>query len=259
MRPFNDTTNLTGLVQGYELEIGADQGFVSGSTTRLKQFASATRSAWNRYLELALKAGGRWQYDDSNHTDYPIIEGDLVANQRDVTFVSDETGNLVIDIYRVFVKDTGGVYQEIFPVNEREDRGTEDFTDGQDRTGVPSSYSKTGNGIRFDVLPSHSWRLAQEGERGVKIYINRTPSYFTHTDTTKKPGCPAVHHDYFFLRPALDAARRGDKANYNRLYEAVISFEGDEEKGVQGSIERYFSRRARDERPRITPKITPYL
>lgn len=259
MRPYNDTTNLDGLVQMYEEEIGAEPGFVSGSTTRLKRFASQTKTAWNRYLSLALSASGKWQYDDSNHSDYPIIEGDLIANQRDVTFTNDESGNLILDVYRVFVKDPAGVYQEVFPVDEQSGHGMDDFTDGQDRTGTPTFYDKTGNGIRFNVLPNYNWRNTEEGERGVKIYINRTPSYFTYTDTSKNPGCPAVHHDYFYLRPAMDYARQKGLETYDQLRLEVLAYEGVPERGVAGSIERHFSRRAKDERNVMTGKRSLFI
>ena len=255
MRQFNDTDNLEGLVQMYEQEIGADVGFISGNTTRLKQFTAGTRTAWNKYLELAFKASGRWQFDDQNHTDYPIITTNLVDGQRDYPFTLDEVGNLILDIYKVAILSSASdtLYEEIRPVDQQTDGEALDITQNTLNEGVPYQYDKTANGIFLDPIPSYN------ATNGLRVWINRTASYFVSTDTTKRPGCPALHHDYFYLKPALEYARRNGLANYNRLREEVVSYEGEEEKGIQGSIERYFSRRERDERNIITPNTSLYI
>ena len=249
-RKFNATSTLDGLVQCYEKEIGADYGFVSGNTTRLKEFTSNTRSAWDTYIYLALKASGTWQFDDTNQTDYPIIKTNLVDGQRDYTFTSDEGGNLILDIYKVAIlpSATATLYEEISPADQQTGGEAPDVVAESTNEGVPYTYDKTANGIFLDPKPSYN------ATNGLKVYINREPSYFTYTDTTKMPGCPGIHHDYFYLRPAYDHARRNNSANLASLREAVVSFEGDEEKGVIGSIERYFARRSRDDRTIIKPK-----
>lgn len=250
---FNDTTNLKGLVQIYESEMGYDDAYISGNTVRLKKFARDVNLAWDDYVSIALRASGTWQFDDSNHTDYPIIKTNIVQGQRDYTFTTDETGNLILDIYRVAIlpSATDTKYTDITPIDEQS--GIETALNTEDTTqGVPRFYDKTGNAIRFEVPPSYN------ATNGLKAYINREASYFTSSDTTKKPGCPGIHHRYFALKPALDGARHGDLARYNRIREEVVSFEGDEEKGIIGSIERYFSRRSKDERNQVTTKCINY-
>jgi hypothetical protein len=252
---FSDTINYKGLVQIYEKEIGAERGFVSGHTNRLKEFTADVNLAWDDYLTIAIKSSGRYQFDDSNHSDYPIITTNLVAGQRDYPFTTDESGNLILDIHRVTVlpSATATLYQDIFPVDSQSDEYVGGLVENNTAQGVPYVYDKTANGIFLDPIPSYSVNA------GLRIYISREASYFTSSDTTKKPGCPGVHHRYFALKPALDYARRNSLATYPIIREEVVSFEGDEEKGVIGSIERYFSRRSRDERPRITPRLELYL
>ncbi len=246
-RTFNATSTLDGLVQKYEQEIGADPGFISGNTVRLKQFTSATRSAWDTYVYLALKASGKWQFDDSNQTDYPIIKTNLVQGQRDYTFSLDESGNLILDIYKVAVlpSATATEYEDITPVDQQS--GGPILAE-ETAQGVPDSYDKTANGFFLSPIPSYN------ATNGLKVYINREPGYFVYTDTTKKPGCPGIHHDYFAIKPAYEYARRNNLANFNTLRDAVVEFEGDEEQGIIGSIERYYNRRSRDERTIIKPK-----
>lgn len=252
---FSDTTNFKGLVQIYEKEIGAERGFISDNSNRLKEFTADVNLAWDDYLAIAFKSSGKWQFDDSNHTDYPIITTNLVDGQRDYHFTTDESNNLILDIYKVAVltSATATLYQEISPIDAQSESAGLEIVAGSTAEGVPYQYDKTANGLFLDPIPSYN------ATNGLKVYINREASYFTSSDTTKKPGCPGIHHRYFALKPALDYARRNSLANYARIREEVVSFEGDEEKRVQGSIERYFSRRSRDERNIIKPKITNFI
>lgn len=243
---FNDTTNLKGLVQLYEKEIGANQGDVSGNTTKLKEFAAGANQALDDFWAFAIPASGTWQLDDSNQTDYPIITANLVANQRDYSFTVDGSSNLILEIYKVFVANASGIYSEIFPVDVQSEENTSSFTDGQNATGTPTRYDKTSNGIFLDPIPSASVT------NGLKVYINREASYFTSGDTTKKPGVPGILHKYFYLKPALDYARRNSLANLPRIEAEVLKMEGNNRAGIIGSIEEYFSLRSRDEKKRLS-------
>jgi len=202
---FNDTSSLKGLVQEYEREIGADVGAVSGNTVRLKQFTASANQALDDFTVLALQAGGTWQWDDSNQTDYPIIRTNIVSAQRDYTFTTDESGNLILDIYRVRVADSAGNYKDITPV-DLQTSGQFAYTDTA--TGVPTAYDKTANGILFKEIPNYNYT------NGLEVYINREGSYFVYTDTTKKAGVPGIFHRYFVLRPAEDHTRRVNAVNY---------------------------------------------
>lgn len=238
--PFNDTSNLKGSVQFYEKEIGVNYGSVSANTTKLKEFTAEANIALDDFFAIALPASGMWQLDDSNQTDYPIITTNLVSGQRDYPFTTDELGNLVLDIFRVFIKPDAStsVYQEIFPIDQQSDPGTEGFTDGQNLTGTPYRYDKTGNALFLDPIPSYN------ATNGLKVYINREASYFATTDTTKKPGVPGLFHKYFYLKPALSYFRINNQQKYQVLLGEVLKLEKD--------IKDYFGRRERDIPRRIT-------
>jgi len=238
---FSDTSTYKGLVQFYELEIGANLGDISGNTTKLKQFTAEANVSLDRYLKLAIEASGRFQLDDSNHTDYPIITTNLVAGQRDYSFTTDEDGHLILDIYKVLVKNTTtGRYEEIYPVDVQSQSDTENFTDGQDTQGHVYRYDKTGNGLFLDLVPSESVTA------GIKIYINREGSYFAYTDTTKTPGFP-FYQEYFYLKPAYNYARRNNLAILPRLEAQILQLEGDPTRGMVGLIQRAYGARGKDE------------
>ena len=245
---FSDTANSAGIVQLYEEECGLEPETISGNEGALKRFTVRVNLALADFLRIALTSSGRHQYDDSNYDDYPIIEADLTSGERDIAVTQDDNGALVLDYYSVLVRDPAGTYREIFPVDERIDPGVASFTDGQNPTGTPTTYSKIGNGIRFNVVPNYSWRQATEGQRGIKLYVSRETTSFAYTDTTKKPGIPAIFHKYCYLKPSLEYARRKESANYPQLLAEIQALEGDESRSIKGQIAQYFSSRPRDER-----------
>lgn len=236
---FSDTTTYRGLVQMYEREIGATIGEVSGSTSRLKALTADINLAMDDYVAMAIQASGTWKLDDTNHTDYPEISTDIIAGQREYTFLTDESGNAILDIYKVYAKESAsGAYKLLESYDSDSETAESTFTDGQNISGVPAKYDKLANSIRFDVLP------ISNVTNGLKVSINREGSYFTYSDTTKKPGFPGIHHKYFYLKPAFDYARRNTLTSYPRLEGELIKMERE--------IKEYFDRRAKDEPQRLT-------
>ena len=193
--PFSNTTTKSGLIQKIEQYCGMNDGDISGNTTRLAQVTGMINDALNRVYHIAFQAGGTWQFDDSNHTDYPIITTNIVSGQRDYSFTSDSSGNLILDIYKVFVADSTGLFSELLPVDVQSGAPV-NYTDGQNTTGQPNTYDKTANAIFLDPIPNYNYTA------GIKVYINREGSYFTTSDTTKKAGFAGLYHEYLVLRPA---------------------------------------------------------
>jgi hypothetical protein len=185
-------------------------------------------------LAKIFQVGGRWQFDDSNHTDYPIIMTDLKAGQRDYSFTTDEQGNLILDIYKVMVTNDGGIsYDEVYPVDMRADEGTNNLWDNKDVQGSIFRYSKTANGIFLDQLPS------ADVTNGLKVFINREGSHFTTADTTKKPGFAGSYHEYIGLRPAYRYATDHSMANAEVLKRDMMEMEE--------AIKKHYRDRSKDE------------
>jgi len=208
----------------------------------LAEVVSDVNAALDRAITLAIKSAGKYQVDDTNHTDYPIILLNLVQNQRDYSFTTDEEGNLILEPYRVMVADSSGIFYDLEPVDQQTDRGdVMSMVDGRNLTGKPSKYDKTANGIFFDVLPSYSYA------DGIKIFINREASYFISSDTTKKPGIDGRLHEYLAIRPTAFYAARNGLNSAPFWANELLKYEGDESRGIKGLIERIYSRRAKDE------------
>ncbi len=203
-------------------------------------------NALNYYFILANSAAGNWRpVDDTNQTDYPVVYADIVGSptpQQDYSFTVDENGNQILDIYKVRILLPDGVtWRTLKQIN------MDVITDGQlDTTvsGIPSEYYLTANGIFLVQQPNYNMT------DGLELHINRTSTYFTVSDTTKKAGIPWVHHEYLALRPAYF---------YNLLKnpqlakaQAEVLFGLDGRSGLQGAIKKYYRDRNKDFSQRIT-------
>lgn len=193
--------------------------------------------ALDRALALIFEVGGTWQFDDNNHEDYAIITTTLTAGQRDYTFTSDEQGNLILEILKVFVADENGNYREVTPVDVPEGAPS-NFWDGLETQGQPNTYDKLANGIMLDPIPNYT------RANGLKIYISREGSYFSTTDTTKKPGFAGLFHEYLALRPSYQYAFRNSMPNTQLLKAETLEMEE--------AIKNYYKAREKDVRKRIT-------
>ena len=56
--------------------------------------------------------------------------------------VWQKSHDLVLDIYKVMVKNAAGHYEEIFPVDQQSDPDTGSFYDGQDIQGRPQPHAR---------------------------------------------------------------------------------------------------------------------
>lgn len=242
---FSDTTNKSGIIQQIERTCGFNDGDVTDNTTKFAQFTADVNLALDTTYASIFKAGGTWQFDDTNHTDYPIITTNLVLGQRDYSFTVDGSSNLILDIYKVMVDDgTGtGTFKEIDPVDMQSMNtnklNVDSLVDGTDAQGVPDRYDKTADGIFLDLIPDANVT------GGLKVFINREGSYFTVSDTTKKPGFAGLFHEYLALIPSYKYARDHSLDNLVRLEKDIAVMEE--------SIMTHYGRRERDINRRMIP------
>lgn len=200
-------------------------------------------NALGNYMILATQSAGRWQVDDTNQTDYPVVFGSIVSGQQDYSFTVDENGNQILDIYKVRAKDSAGTWHTLIQRDLQD--GNDTPLNSAQTTGIPSKYDLTANGIFLTDIPNYN------SANGLEIYISRTPSYFVSSDTTKKPGIPNVFHEYLAFRPAyFYSLAKGlpQAASYR-----VTLYGQDGRSGLEGAIRNYYSNRNRDEKRRMIP------
>lgn len=192
--PFSDTTNNTGIVQ------------------QVRKFMRVDATQWptanivnsvNNYLDTvagyAIGADRLFQWDDTNHTALPIGTTNLVANQTDYSFLTDQQGNNILNLTRIDILDASGQYRKLEPIDQTDILGAIDAQ--YIVAGLPEYYDKIADNIvRLYPKPVSSVTA------GLKFYFQRTPSYFTASDTTKTPGVPALLHRGFVIAAAYDGA-----------------------------------------------------
>lgn len=190
-------------------------------------------TAFDKVLSLIFETGGRWQFDDSNHTDHPIITTNIVSGQRDYSFTADSGGNLILEVFRVMAADSQGNFRDLVPVDASNWNSPTNYADGLNTTGQPNTYDKLGNGIFLDPIPNYNYT------NGLKLYINREASYFTTSDTTKKPGFAGIFHEYLALRPSYQYAFRNQLPNVNVLKAEMLEMEN--------AIREHYKSRSKDD------------
>ena len=150
----------------------------------------------------AIGADRRFQFDDTNHTKLPIGTTNLVANQSDYSFLTDEQGNTILNLTRIDILDSNGYYRKLMA----RDMADNDLAEDEllRIAGLSTEYDKIAdNIIRLTPKPQASVTA------GLKFYFQRTPSYFAATDTTKAPGVPPLLHRGFVIAAAYDALLAG--------------------------------------------------
>jgi len=203
-------------------------------------------NALNNYFILANSSAGNWKpVDDTNQTDYPIVYADIVSGQQDYSFTLDQNGNQILDIYKVRIKDeTSGKWTTLEQINQNE------ITDAQlDTTvsGKPNQYYLNSNGIFLVQKPDYD--LVE----GLEISVNRTSTYFTTSDTTKKAGIPWVFHEYLALRPAyFYCVQKGLKQAVDYR---VRLYGNDGISGMEGKIKDYYKDRNKDYQSSVSGEI----
>lgn len=228
------------------LETIARRTNTQNTTTSSYTIAQKTldvNSALNWYFILANSSAGNWRpVDDTNQTDYPIVYADIVSGQQDYSFTLDENDNQILDIYKIRIKDaTSGEWTTLQQINQ------DTISDSDLSTlvsGIPTQYYLTANGIFLVQKPNFSLT------DGLEIWVNRTPTYFLTSDTTKKPGIPYVHHEYLVLRPAYFYCL--DKGLPQASDLRVQLYGNDGNGGMEKRIKEYFKKRNKDFQQSIT-------
>lgn len=196
----------------------------------------------NNYLDkvagYAIGADRRFQWDDTNHTKLPIGTTNLVANQSDYSFLTDEQGNNIINLTRIDCLDSNGVYRQLLPIDQAQiPMALDEFNK---TAGLPTFYDKIADNI-VRLYP----KPVSTVTAGLKFYFQRTPSYFATTDTTKSPGVSPLLHRGFVVAAAYDGALTLGLKN-------IVSL-GNERNVEEAKMVDYFENRNTDEVKIIRP------
>jgi hypothetical protein len=184
----------------------------TGILERARKFARVDATQWptvnvvnsandrlDKIMSYGISADRRFQLDDTNHTKLPIGTTNLVAGQSDYSFLTDEQNNPIINLTRIDVQDSTGIWRQLKPIDQNEIGDALD--EFMENDSLPEFYDKIAdNIIRLYPAPISSVTA------GLKFYFQRTGSYFVDADTTKAPGVSPLLHRGFVIASAYDGA-----------------------------------------------------
>lgn len=241
---FSDLSNQkAGIVQECESQVFGDNSYgrISGDTSLLATFTRYINEALNQVVNLIMTADGRWQFDDTNNTDFPIATTNLVttlgSEQQDYAF--DIT---MLRILRMEVLDNTGAWRKLTPIDQA-DIYDQSLTDFIKTPGLPVYYDKQGASIMLYPKPLAT---SVTSANGLKVWFQRPPSYFTTADTTKVPGFNSMYHRLVALIASRDYAISKSLSNTKALSDLV-------QQGEDSLIENY-ALRNKDEHVKLSAK-----
>lgn len=231
---FSDSINGTGIAQQIRNLMRVDSN--QWTTSRI---VNSVNNYHDFVVGYHIAQDKKFNFDDSNHTKLPIGTTNLIANQSDYSFLTDEQGNRILNLLKIEIKDSNGDWNKLDPLDESEE------TQALDEvvvSGTPTGYYKIAdNIIRLNKLPSANVTS------GLKFYFQRAGSYFTATDTTKEPGVSPLLHRGYVIAGAYDGALTLGLQNLQAL---SVEMQKEEQKMI-----RYFESRNSDEVRKMTPNV----
>lgn len=241
--PFNDVTGKKGIIQMMEDKAGFNDGDISGNALRLAKWTARANLALDAALVIIFKSGGTWVFDDSNHPDYNILYADIVSGQRDYSFTTDGSGNLILEISKVFrMKAVTGIYEPIDPVSITSDDSVRaSFYDELGVQGIPTQYAKMANGFLFDIIPNYN------APKGIKLFVSRESVYFATNDTTKMPGFAGLFHRYVAVHAVWDWGHLNLPIGKWQALDL-------EKKQLESDLEDFYGQREKDVVPKLSPR-----
>lgn len=198
----------------------------------------------DRVAGYAIGADKRFQWDDTNHTKLPIGTTNLVADQDEYSFLTDEQGNRILTLTRIDCKDSEGNWRQLMPIDQAQisPQALDEF---MKTSADPLYYDKISDNI-IKLYPASDTNVTA----GLKFYFQRSPSYFTTSDTTKEPGVASTLHRGFVIASAYDGAITLGLSNLQAL---GIELAKEEQKMVE-----YFMNRSNDEVRVLRGRVNNY-
>ena len=239
---YSDIANKDGMIQKCEFYVfGSNYGAITGNATRFAEFNGLINDAMDSVVSDILDSDTRWQWDDTNRTDFPIGMIDLVAGQRDYTLDVEH-----LKIERVEVKDASGNYYPLIPIDVQDMRKNGITpTEFMDTNGLPQYYDKIANSLMLYPQANLDQVTASNG---LKVGFQRGAEYFTVADTTKVPGFASLYHKLIPLMASYEYATANDMENKAVLLSNKIEQE-------RTKLKRFMQKREKDDRPNITMKV----
>lgn len=191
--------------------------------------------AYGKVASIIMKADGRWQWDDPNHSNAPTAECHLVNGQGSYAVIAPAPTALQdwLIVERVEILDINDNGILLRPL-DKNDVGVA-WDEYQDVNATPRVYEFRGASIFLKPKPNYY------KTKGMIITFKRNPSYFAVGDTTKVPGFARIFHRYLSLSASYDWLLKTNEARANQVKNDMVVMEQE--------IAQFYSKRDKYERP----------
>lgn len=221
------------ITESRDLVDGNSNTTLLDATTLRRRF----NAAYEEVVAQIMDMDGKWQFDDTNYSDFPIGRGTLVASQQDYTFASD-----VLEIQGISVLDSSGIWHQLTPIEDKE-LGV-DPQEFNKVAGMPVYYDKQGRSALLYPAPAAANVTLTNG---LKVFFKRTADLYTAaqiTTGTKEPGFASPFHIILAYKVALVFAQSYLPQRVPIFLRKIQELE----KGLTA----HYARREQDRRKRIT-------
>ena len=195
-----------------------------------------------------INADGRWQFDDSNYTDFPIGTYTLVNGQSRYSF-----NDKFLQLEEVQILNKNGDYQIIHPIDQKEYSNLVPLSEAYGVSGFPQFYDKVSDDT-IDLLPAPDNGVSVTLASGLKIKFKRTSKLYTMSDSTtitsgeesREPGIPSPYHMIF---PYAIAIPYNESYHPERVARQQLKLNT-----LRDKLLKHYGRRQKDQRKVATMK-----
>ena len=202
-----------------------------------------------------IKVGIKWQWADTNETDFSIGTYTLINGQKRYSF-----NDKFLELEEVQILNSGGVYQIIQPIDQKQYSDLIPLSEAFKTSGLPRYYDKVSDDT-IDLFPAPDNGVSVTLAAGLKIRYKRTASLYTSaqvTTGTKEPGFASPYHIILAYMAARAQCMLYKKDRVPQL-NALIGDTTLVPTGMKKELLNHYASRSRDERNIITGKKINYI
>ena len=210
--------------------------------------------AYEQVVGFIIGIDGRWQFDDTNYSDFPSGTYTLVNSQGKYSF-----NDKFLQLEEVQILSAGGKYEIITPIDQKQLQDYQPLSETYSADGKPIYYDKVADDT-IELFPAPDNGVSVTLAAGLKIKFKRTADLYTSaqvTTGTKVPGFASPFHVIL----AWMAARPYCAQYKKDLVPWLNTMIGDltpQPSGMKKAILDHYGRRNKDERSVFTNEVTAF-